>query len=53
MDFPPCLQRSCIHWKNEHSSLRSPERSEAACLEFEDAVDFLGLKAEAIKITLT
>ncbi len=49
MDFPVCNRKNCINWKEEHCSLKNPEKYEAACLEFEDAQDALRLKADAIK----
>lgn len=53
MDYPSCEQKSCINWKNRRCSLKSPEKSATSCLDFEDSVDFLRLKADARKGTLT
>ena len=52
MDNPPCDKKSCINWKKEHCALSSPERVGESCLDYEDAMDFLRLKADAVKGTL-
>ena len=49
MDHPFCEQKNCINWKEGHCSLKGPEKSGASCLDFEDAMDSLRLKADAIK----
>lgn len=53
MDNLSCNQKSCINWKDGFCSLRNPEKSGASCLDFEDAMDFLRLKADAIKGTFS
>jgi hypothetical protein len=52
MDYPSCSLGNCIHWKEGRCSLRNPEKTGESCLDFEDAMDFLRLKADAIKGTL-
>jgi hypothetical protein len=49
MDFPSCDPKNCIHSKEGRSSLRNPEKTAESCLDFEDEMDFLRLKADAIK----
>jgi hypothetical protein len=53
MGHPSCKQKSCINWKDGRCSLRNPEKSGESCLDFEDSMDFLRLKADAIKGTLS
>ena len=53
MDRPSCERKNCINWKAGHCSIVNPERSDTSCLEFEDAMDFLRLKADAVKGTLS
>ncbi len=52
LDFPSCNRSNCIHWKEAHCSLKDPEREGSDCLDFEDAMDFVRLKADAIKGSL-
>jgi hypothetical protein len=52
MDFPVCEKRSCINWKEGHCNLKNPEKNGKACLDFEDTMDYLRLKADAIKGSL-
>jgi hypothetical protein len=47
-----CDKKNCINWKEDHCSLTNPEKVGNECLDFEDAMDFLRLKADAIKGTL-
>jgi hypothetical protein len=49
LDYPLCERKSCINWKDGHCSLKDPEKNAASCLNFEDAMDFLRLKADALK----
>jgi len=49
MDHPSCERKSCINWKGGRCSLINPEKVNGACLDFEDAMDFLRLKADAVK----
>jgi hypothetical protein len=52
MDYPACERKNCINYKNGRCTLKSPEITEGACLDFEDAMEFLRLKADAVKGTL-
>ena len=52
MDHPSCERKNCINWKEGRCSLFNPEKSGDSCLDFEDAMDALRLKADAIKRTL-
>lgn len=52
MDHPAYERETCIHWEERRCSLSSPEKVNSDCLDFEDAMDFLRLKADAIKGTL-
>ena len=52
MDYPPCSRKTCMHPKEGRCSLKNPEQIGVACLDFEDAMDSLRLKADAIKGTL-
>ena len=47
-----CDKKSCINWKDGHCYLSNPEKNGSDCLDFEDAMDFLRLKADAVKGTL-
>ena len=47
-----CDKKSCINLKEGNCSLTNPEKVDNECLDFEDAMDFLRLKADAIKGTL-
>ena len=46
-----CNKKSCINYKEGHCSLSHPEKVGDGCLDYEDAMDFLRLKADAIKGT--
>jgi len=52
LPFPLCERKNCINWKEGRCSLKDPEKSGDSCLDFEDAMDALRLKADAIKGTL-
>jgi hypothetical protein len=52
MDYPSCERTNCINRKKGHCSLKNPEKTGAFCLDFEDAMDALRLKADAVKGTL-
>ena len=52
MDFPFCERKSCINWKEGRCSLKAPEKNGDSCLNFEDEMDSLRLKADAVKGTL-
>jgi hypothetical protein len=47
-----CDKKTCIHYKDEHCTLNNPEKVGESCLDFEDTMDFLRLKADAVKGTL-
>jgi hypothetical protein len=47
-----CSKTSCINNKDGACSLTSPEKAGDSCLDFEDTMDFLRLKADAVKGTL-
>jgi hypothetical protein len=44
-----CDKKSCINNKDGSCSLVSPEKVGSECLDFEDAMDFYRLKADAIR----
>jgi hypothetical protein len=52
MDYPFCEQKMCIHWKEGRCTFKTPEKNGVSCLDFEDEMDFIRLKADAIKGTL-
>ncbi len=52
MAYPLCERKNCINWKHGRCSLKEPEKNGAACLNFDDVMDFLRLKADAIKGSL-
>jgi hypothetical protein len=52
MDHPSCDRTNCINWKSGRCTLKDPEKEGDNCLNFEDAMDFLRLKADAIKGSL-
>ncbi len=52
MDHPQCDRSNCINWKDGHCTLKDPEKDETYCLNFEDSMDYLRLKADAIRGTL-
>jgi len=52
MDHPSCDRTNCINWKSGRCTLKDPEKEGDTCLNFEDAMDFLRLKADAIKGSL-
>ncbi len=52
MDYPLCKRTNCINWKKGHCALKDPEKNGNSCLYYEDALDSLRLKADAIKGTL-
>jgi hypothetical protein len=47
-----CDKKSCINNKEGNCSLVNPEKVGVECLDFEDAMDFFRLKADAVKGTL-
>jgi hypothetical protein len=52
MSFTACEKKICIHWRSGHCELNEPEKTGESCLDFEDAIEFLRLKADAVKGTL-
>jgi hypothetical protein len=52
VDYPICERTNCINWNNGHCTLKDPERTQDACLDYEDAMDCLRLRADAVKGTL-
>ena len=52
MDYPLCERTNCINWKKGRCALKDPEITGDSCLDYEDAMDALRLKADAIKGTL-
>jgi len=52
MDYALCERSDCINWKKGHCTLKDPEKTGNTCLDFEDAMDALRLRADAIKGTL-
>lgn len=52
MDYPVCDRKNCINWKDGHCSVKDPEKTDVACLDFDDAMDFLRLRADAVKGSL-
>jgi hypothetical protein len=53
MDSPLCTKRTCINWKDGNCRLKKPEKNGDSCLDFEDSMEALRLKADAIKGTLS
>ena len=49
MDFPICERENCINWKKGRCALKDPEKEGDSCLNYEDAMDYLRLKADALK----
>lgn len=52
MDYPLCERGSCINFKNGRCRLKEPEKNGDSCLDYEDAMDALRLRADAIRGTL-
>ncbi|MEM2099310.1 MAG: hypothetical protein QXU99_06180 [Candidatus Bathyarchaeia archaeon] len=53
LDYPTCKKKNCINWREGRCSLKDPEKTDEFCLNFEDVMDSLRLKADAIKGTLS
>ncbi len=47
-----CDKKTCINYKEGRCSLSNPEKVSDSCLNFEDEMDSLRLRADAIKGTL-
>jgi len=52
VDYPPCERKNCINWKKGRCALKDLEKNGDACLNYEDAMDALRLKADALKGSL-
>jgi hypothetical protein len=52
VDYPLCERTNCVKWKNGHCDLKDTEKTSDSCIDYEDAMDALRLKADAIKGTL-
>jgi hypothetical protein len=52
VDYPSCERTNCLNWKEGRCALKNPEKSGNSCLDYEDAMDFVRLKADAIRGTL-
>jgi len=52
MDYQLCNRKNCINWKKGRCALKDPEKEGDSCLYYENALDSLRLKADAIKGTL-
>ena len=48
----PCDHKNCINNKEGRCPLTNPEKVCESCLDFEDVMEFLRLKADAIRGTL-
>ena len=44
--YPFCERKNCINWKDGRCSLKEPEKNADSCLHFDDAMDFMRLKAD-------
>jgi hypothetical protein len=53
MDYPLCERTNCINWKKGRCALKDQEKDGDSCLDYEDSMDALRLKADAIKGTLS
>ncbi len=53
MAHPACTKSNCINCKENHCKLCNPEKVNEDCLDFEDLMDFLRLKADAMRGTLS
>jgi hypothetical protein len=53
MDYPSCERKNCINSKKGRCALKDPEKNGDSCLDYEDSMDALRLKADAIKGTLS
>ena len=52
VDYPSCERTNRANWKEGRCALKNPEKSGNSCLDYEDAMDFVRLKADAIRGTL-
>ena len=52
MSYLDYERKDCVNWKNGAYTLSNPESAGEECLDFEDTIDFLRLKADAIRGTL-
>jgi hypothetical protein len=47
-----CDKKGCINHKEGSCSLTNPEKAGDSCLDYDDALDFYRLRADAVKGTL-
>jgi len=52
MDYPLCERTNCVNCRKRRCTLKDPEKDKDSCLYYEDALDSLRLKADAVKGTL-
>jgi len=52
MNYPLCNHNACINWKEGRCSIKDPEKEDDSCLYYEDIMNSLRLKADALKGTL-
>jgi len=52
MAYPECDRKTCINWENGYCMIKDPEKTESACIDYEDALDFLRLRVDVIKGSL-
>ena len=52
VDYSMCGRNNCINWKDGHCTLKDPEKNGDFCLDYEDSMDALRLKADPIRGTL-
>jgi len=51
MGYPLCELANCANWRKGRCTLKDPEKDGDSCLYYEDTLDSLRLKADAIKGT--
>lgn len=52
MNYPLCNHNTCINWKEGRCSIKDPEKEDDSCLYYDDIMNSLRLKADALKGTL-
>ena len=50
VDYSMCGRNNCINWKDGHCTLKDPEKNGDFCLDYEDSMDALRLKADSIRV---
>ncbi len=53
IELPSCEKKSCTNWKEGYCSLSNAEKVNGDYLDFQDAMDYLRLRADPIKGTLS